>query len=181
MNGYYPGRATHAVTGIPVVPDPPESFSKIAEDALSASGRLIHEGELVESPKHPAHIMSVHEESGYRYVTVDRLLESVGDEPAVVYPDGSKFWYRGGKLHRDGDKPAVVYPNGVQEWWQNHQRHRDGKPAVIFPDSAAIVHEYRGIKQHWLNGKLDHEEFSPAVAAYRAQLTALRKLHFGEE
>ena len=45
----------------------------------------------------------------------------------------------------------------------------------------AIVHEYRGVKHHWLNGKLDHEEFPPAVAAYRAQLTALRKLHFGEE
>ena len=171
MSGYYPGRATHADTGLPVVPDPPDSLPKIEEVPEAAPPAMAH----------PAHIMSVHEESGYRYVTVDRLLESIGDEPAVIYPDGSKFWYRAGKLHRDGDKPAVVYPNGVQEWWQNHQRHRDGKPAVIFPDSAAIVHEYRGVKQHWLNGKLDHEEFPPAVAAYRAQLTALRKLHFGEE
>jgi hypothetical protein len=37
--------------------------------------------------------------------------------PAVVWPDGSRRWYRHGKLHRSFDLPAVVRADGSQEWW----------------------------------------------------------------
>ncbi len=34
----------------------------------------------------------------------------------VVYEDGSKYWYRDGRLHRE-DGPAVEFPNGHQGWY----------------------------------------------------------------
>lgn len=121
------------------------------------------------------------EDGGYRYTLVDGQLSSIDGEPAVVYPNGTKFWYRAGKLHREGDLPAVVYPNGVEEWWQDHQRHRDDGPAVVYPDAGEVVPELRGTKQHWRNGVALHEELPSHVAAYRHQLRLLRVQHFGEE
>ena len=41
------------------------------------------------------------------------ILHRDGDKPAVIYNDGTMFWYKEGKIHRDGDKPAVIYPDGV--------------------------------------------------------------------
>ena len=38
--------------------------------------------------------------------------------PAVIYADGSKFYYHHGKLNRL-DGPAVVYADGRKEWWIN--------------------------------------------------------------
>ncbi len=40
------------------------------------------------------------------------------DGPAIIYPDGTQFWYINGKLHRE-DGPAVIYPNGIQHWYIN--------------------------------------------------------------
>ena len=33
-----------------------------------------------------------------------------------VYPDGAKFWYQYGKLHRE-DGPAVELANGTKYWY----------------------------------------------------------------
>lgn len=66
------------------------------------------------------------------------------DGPAIMYTDGSKYWYQNGKRHRD-DGPAIMRANGSQEWWNNGRRHRDDGPALIYADG----------KQHWYkNGKL---------------------------
>jgi len=35
--------------------------------------------------------------------------------PAVVLPNGSKFWYEYGMLHRE-DGPAIEYANGSKAW-----------------------------------------------------------------
>ena len=46
--------------------------------------------------------------------------------PAIVYPDGTQYWYRNGQLHRDNG-PAEVYPNGTQFWYRNGIYHGEGK------------------------------------------------------
>ena len=40
------------------------------------------------------------------------------DGPAVVYPNGSKWWYLNGKLHRE-DGPAIEWSNGEKCWYLN--------------------------------------------------------------
>jgi hypothetical protein len=59
-------------------------------------------------------------------------LHNVGDEPAVIWADGSRFWYKNGRYHRDGDEPAIIYANGSRYWYKNGLQHRDGdEPAIM--------------------------------------------------
>jgi len=46
-------------------------------------------------------------------------LHRENDLPAVIYENGSKFWYKNGNLHRENDLPAVIYLDGYKEWWVN--------------------------------------------------------------
>ena len=41
------------------------------------------------------------------------------DQPAVIYPDGTREWWQHGKLHRANDKPAVIFAGGEQRWYQH--------------------------------------------------------------
>ena len=37
--------------------------------------------------------------------------------PYIYYSNGSKFWYKKGKLHRD-DGPAIIYnSSGTKDWY----------------------------------------------------------------
>jgi hypothetical protein len=38
------------------------------------------------------------------------------DGPAVIWSDGSEFWYLHGQLHRI-DGPAIEFPNGYKMWY----------------------------------------------------------------
>lgn len=64
--------------------------------------------------------------------------------PAIIYPDGSMFWYRHGLLHRDNGEPAIVQSDGVRHWYQNGLRHRN------YPDPAVINSD--GSVEYWMNG-----------------------------
>ncbi len=97
---------------------------------------------------------------GHRFSGVDKKLHSVEDAPAIVYADGSMWWYENDKIHRGGDKPAIIWWNGVEEYWQNNQRHRDNGPAVIFPDNENVHPMMRGVKQWWTRGRLVKQEKS---------------------
>jgi len=81
--------------------------------------------------------------------------------PAVIYADGTRWWYRNGKLHREEkDKnglvlPAVIYANGTQRWYRDGNRHRECKdenglvlPAIIRTD---------GTQWWYRNGELHRE------------------------
>jgi len=46
---------------------------------------------------------------------------SIGDNPSVIYSNGTKFWHKNGKLHREEDKPAIIYPDGRKYWYKNGQ------------------------------------------------------------
>lgn len=69
---------------------------------------------------------------------------SSDDEPSVIYPNGTKEWHWGGKLHRGssagGRPPAVIYSNGDCEWWSGGKRHNSNGPAVVY-----------GNKKYWFD------------------------------
>ena len=77
-----------------------------------------------------------------------------GEQPAIIYRNGTQSWYKEGKVHRDGDQPAIIY-EGCQEWWKEGKRHREGgQPALI------SVH---GTLFWYKEGKRHREGDQPAV------------------
>jgi hypothetical protein len=64
-------------------------------------------------------ITEMREADGTRYWYKEGKLHRGGDKPAVKDADGYRAWYKDGKLHRDGDRPAVKYPNGTREWYKD--------------------------------------------------------------
>ena len=83
------------------------------------------------------------------------LLDSVGDEPAVVCADGTRWWYKDDKQHRDGDAPAVVCADGTRYWYKNGKLHREG-------DEPAVMQVY-GSRCWYRDGKCHREGDKPAV------------------
>jgi len=85
------------------------------------------------------------------------LLHRENDLPAVIFADGTKVWWRDGKIHRDGDKPAWIQPNGPTQWFKNGRLHRDGAPASIpAPDD-----EYGA--EEWYQDGTPHRDDGPAI------------------
>lgn len=78
-------------------------------------------------------------------------LHSYNDQPAVIFSDGRKEWWREGVRDRKHG-PAVILPDGTEEYYSDGSRHRQGGPAVISPDGTQLFYEY---------GKL-HNENGPA-------------------
>ena len=117
-------------------------------------------------------------QEGHEFKQVDGLLHSQHDQPAVVYADGTQWWYHEGQVHRVTG-PAVVHANGVEEWWQDNKRHRDGAPAVTYPMTDAITPSLRGVKQWWVNGKMVREDLPPAVQRYRTMMQQVYVSCFG--
>ena len=68
----------------------------------------------------------------------------------LEYGDGSKYWYKNRKFHRE-DGPAVEHLDGYKEWWIEGLRHRTDGPAVIFPN---------GEKEWWIEGKWYSKEIT---------------------
>ena len=46
-------------------------------------------------------------------------IQRDGDNPAIEWANGDKYWYKECKRHRDGDKPAVEMANGDKYWFKN--------------------------------------------------------------
>ena len=45
------------------------------------------------------------------------------DGPAIIWPDGSTFWWLHGHLHRE-DGPAIIWPDGTEEWFLKGTKHK---------------------------------------------------------
>ena len=58
-----------------------------------------------------------------RWFNEEGQLHRDNDLPAVIYADGSQFWYKNGELHRDNDLPAFIWADGSQYWWKNGRRY----------------------------------------------------------
>ena len=59
------------------------------------------------------------------------------DGPAVIWRDGTKFWYMNGKLHRL-DGPAVEYADGTCYYWINDQKLTE-EEWQIHPDCVSLI------------------------------------------
>jgi len=54
------------------------------------------------------------------------------DGPAVIFHDGTLYWCKHGKVHRDyEDGPAVIYADGSREWRYRGMLNRGDGPAII--------------------------------------------------
>ena len=71
-------------------------------------------------PTIPKYILDSHE---YKYLFDENgKLHSYNDLPAVIQPDGTKWWHKHGVLHRDNNLPSVMYSWGKKEYWENGVR-----------------------------------------------------------
>jgi len=84
------------------------------------------------------------------------------DLPAVIYKNGSKYWYQNGKRHRLNG-PAVIYENGSKYWYQNGKYHRENGPAVI----------YKSGNKYWFvdGSQYSEESWKREIAKRRSQAT----------
>jgi hypothetical protein len=57
------------------------------------------------------------------------------DGPAIESSSGEKHWYKEGNLHKI-DGPAVEYPNGRKEWFKEGKYHCLDGPAIEFLDGT---------------------------------------------
>ena len=62
-------------------------------------------------------------ETGYLDDDGEFITHLFDDEPALIYNDGTKFWYKDGKLHRDNNLPAVIRSNGDVEFYKNGKQY----------------------------------------------------------
>jgi len=54
--------------------------------------------------------------SGIMRHYVDGKLHSINDEPATIYSNGAKIWFKEGKWHRETG-PARIYPDGHRSYY----------------------------------------------------------------
>ena len=45
----------------------------------------------------------------------------------VIDANGTQYWYKDGKQHRDGDLPALIYANGTQGWYKDGKKYTPGE------------------------------------------------------
>lgn len=104
------------------------------------------------------------ERTEYRKLGVIHRL----DGPAIIYRDGTEYWFFNGKIHRDEDKPAVITPHGLHEWYHHGKRHRDNDLPAVTDSNGNQEWYYMGLrhrdlgkpavenskfKSWWRNGK----------------------------
>jgi hypothetical protein len=51
-------------------------------------------------------------------------LQSFYDCPSLIYSDGTKYWHKNGKIHRDNNLPAILWGDVDKEWWIDGKRIR---------------------------------------------------------
>ena len=110
----------------------------------------------------------------YNTIEYSRLHRE-GDLPAIIYDDGSKFWYKNGQPHRDGDEPASIHASGNKVWYKNGQLHREGdEPAIIDVDGSKFWYKngqrhregdlhaviYVGESKEWYKNGFKYDNFN---------------------
>jgi hypothetical protein len=64
-------------------------------------------------------------------------FHSFNDQPAIIWTNGTKWWYYHGEIHRDNDQPAIINSGGTKMWYQHGELHRDNdQPAIIRSDKS---------------------------------------------
>lgn len=79
------------------------------------------------------------------------------------YPNGSKYWFLNGKIHRNNDLPAIENANGSKYWHLNGRLHKETGPAIEFVN---------GNKYWYLNGiNYSEEDWKKEVGMMKAAKT----------
>lgn len=52
------------------------------------------------------------------------------------------------QCHRDNDLPAIIYPNGTKFWWVNDKLHRDNGPTIIWSDGTKAWYQDGELIEH---------------------------------
>ncbi len=60
---------------------------------------------------------------------INKTIKQGNNVEIVEYSDGSKEWYKDGKLHRE-DGPACEYTNGIKEYWINGEIQKVEWPEI---------------------------------------------------
>lgn len=63
---------------------------------------------------------TVHRNGIIAYLNNKQQLHNINDLPAIIYPNGNKFWCKNGMLHRD-KLPAVILADGYKAWYINNE------------------------------------------------------------
>ena len=79
------------------------------------------------------------------------------DGPAVIWVDGTKYWFQNDQLHCT-DGAAVEYADGDKHWYQNGLRHRTDGPAIVCSNGT----------KHWYLHGVEYSE-----VGFRAALKSL--------
>lgn len=61
---------------------------------------------------------------GYECFDGDGNFNAVGI-PAIKYKDGTEYWFKNGKHHREDDLPAIILPNGNKYWYKDGEPYRE--------------------------------------------------------
>ena len=77
------------------------------------------------------------------WVDEQNRFHNENDLPAVVYPGGTKQWYRHGVHHRGDSLPARVGSNGERAWVVDGKKHNENGPAYTRPG---------GVQEYWTQG-----------------------------
>jgi hypothetical protein len=48
-------------------------------------------------------------------------------------------WYTNGQLHRDGDQPAIIYRDGSKSWYKNGEKYRDSDDPVEKRSDGSVM------------------------------------------
>ncbi len=63
------------------------------------------------------------------------IIAAPGKNGLHADPDGTRYWYKNGLLHRE-DGPAIERQDGSKEWWLHGELHRESGPAIERADGT---------------------------------------------
>jgi hypothetical protein len=134
----------------------PESLSvRFEDEAMRKTVRALILEKYATRKNLIASITETRGDDGTRFWYKDGKLHRAGDKPAVVLSNGTRFWYKDGKQHRAGDKPAVVLSNGDRFWYKDGKQHRAG--------DLPAVEGANGTRFWYKEGELHRDGDKPAI------------------
>jgi hypothetical protein len=104
--------------------------------------------------------LSFKRKTAYKQWKKDDLYHRDGDEPAIIYHDGTKQWFQHGLLHRENDKPAIITKDGSKYWFKHGHLHRNNKPAIMLSNGFI---EYFEEGKSYGNCMLSKSTISPDI------------------
>ena len=116
----------------------------LVENKSGSVWHMAHEYKVV-NPSNPFHV-----EKGDVYYTKSSASNSPlhrDDGPAVIKPDGSKWWFQDGKHHRV-DGPTIEMADGTKIWMLFGNIHRIDGPAVIDDNGRRWYIEGEAVTKH---------------------------------